>query len=423
MQAQRMLALALAAILAVLPACAVNVHGGHSLFSTHGGEKAERRESFPLELATGESLRIDLPYGDIEVRVSEVEAPRVDAHWRAGGDDEAMAQEVLGRFALALRRESGALAITQTGEPLQVKAGFTTKSYFAHADLTLFVPPGVVLAAKSAWGKVSAEGPLAACRLDSSYGDISASGVRGDTTLTTASGSVKVSDVEAGALEATSRYGDIVATGIRAEKGKLSTSSGAVEVRDFVGALSLESSYGDLRLENVEGDLDAVTSSGDVTLASRGTSRRKVATSYGDIRVRGAPGELSAKTSSGSVDVEEFDGRLRAESAYGDVKIAGRMSALMAETSSGKVTVRAAPGSTVESPWRVKSGYGDVTLRLPHADFSCRLEASTGYGDVRCEGVTTKLGKPRRKLDHVLGAGGGAVELESRSGDVRIAFD
>ncbi|HUR28221.1 MAG TPA: DUF4097 family beta strand repeat-containing protein [Planctomycetota bacterium] len=421
MQAQRIFGLVVSAFLvAFAPACAIDVQGGHTILSKHGGEKAERRESFPLELAAGEKLEIQLPYGDIAVRVTEAEAPRVDAHWRAGGDDEAMAKEVLARYQLALERSAGSLVVTQKGEPLQVKSAFTTKSYGASVDLTLCVPPGVVLSATSASGNVSAEGPLASCMLKSSYGDISASGVRGDALLVTASGTVKAQAVEGGKLEASSRYGDIVATRIRAKTVKLETSSGDIEAREIVGALSLASSYGDLEIENAEGDLDAVTSSGDITLASHGKATRKLSTSYGDIRVRGAEGDLAAKTSSGRVEVEQFDGSLRAESSYGDVKVAGRLSALSAETSSGEVTVHVGPGSTVESPWRVKSSYGDVTLRVPRADFSCNLEASARSGDVRCEGTETK--SHQRKLARVIGAGGPSVQIESTSGDVHIDF-
>src|SRR5690349_3269861 len=289
MQARPAFALVLVATLAGLTACAAHSSGGSQtfVFST-GGEKAERTETLPLELAAGEELRVELRYGDIEVRVSDEEAAHVDAHWHAGAEDKAMAEAVLARYKLAVSRTGGALSISEEGTPLEVRNTFSTRSYGASVDLSLVVPSRVKLSASSGSGKVSAGGAFASCRLKSSYGDVSASGVRGDTTLETASGSARVSDVEADAVQAASQYGDIEASKVRATRVLLTTSSGDVAARDVLGELSIKSSYGNLAIDGGNGDLDAVTSSGNIALSSGEKARRKLTTSYGDVVVRGA---------------------------------------------------------------------------------------------------------------------------------------
>ena len=73
------------ALLLVAAACVIQSEG--EMFFSQGGEVAERRESLPLELAASEELRVELPFGDISVRVAEGEAPHVEAHWHANAED------------------------------------------------------------------------------------------------------------------------------------------------------------------------------------------------------------------------------------------------------------------------------------------------------------------------------------------------
>ncbi|MEO6710149.1 MAG: DUF4097 family beta strand repeat-containing protein [Planctomycetota bacterium] len=423
MNARRITSIVLLAFLSSIGAsCVIHSDGsGTNFVFASSREKAERRETLPLELAAGEALTVAIPYGDIEVRVSDSEAAHVDAHWRAGGEDKAMAEAVLARYELGLERGNGSLSVTSVGEPLEIKGLVSTKRIGASVDLVLVVPPGVKLVASSTSGNLSATGALGSCRLESSYGDLTAAGVRGETSLETASGNARVQDVEAASVVATSQYGDIAASNLQASNVRLETSSGNVKVREVAGDLSIKSSYGDLEIDGAGGNLEAVTSSGNVSLRAEGKARRRLVTSYGDVRVHGAAGELSASTSSGNVTVDDFDGSLNAESSYGDVEISARLSDLNAVTTSGNVGVRAAPGSEVSSRWSVASSYGDVRVALPSADFACQLEASASSGEVRCEG-SSDGGKAKHKLARSLNGGGNPVEIRSASGDVHISF-
>ena len=141
MQVRRISGLCLvASLLAVLPACVI--HSGGETFAFGGDDyKAERQETFALELAAGETLDVELPYGDILVRVANGEAPHVAAHWHAGGDDQAMAEAVLARYKLELTRGQAQLSVRAVGEPVAAKGTFSMKRYGASVDLVLVVPP------------------------------------------------------------------------------------------------------------------------------------------------------------------------------------------------------------------------------------------------------------------------------------------
>lgn len=423
MQARQMFSLVfVASLITLAPACVIHSGGDGNFSFSSGGDKAERNETLPLELAAGEELQVELPYGNITVRVADGEAAHVDAHWHAGGEDKAMAEAVLARYRLDLKRGPGSLSISSVGEPLAAKGAFSFNRYGASVDLSLVVPSKVKLLATSASGTLSASGELGSCRLKSSYGAVSASGVRGETTLETASGTVKVADIEAQGVDASSQYGDIEALNIRAAKVQLSTSSGHVKAREVAGALSIKSSYGDLNIDGGSGDLDAFTSSGNIGVNGLGSARRTLVSKYGNIAVQGASGELDAKTSSGEVEVKDANGSVRAVSSYGNVKVMGRLTALNAETSSGNVDIQAFDASTISAPWHISSGYGDVHLSIPKTGFSCQIEARAGSGEVHCEGFEAGDGKTRRTVSHVFNAGGGMIEVKSASGDVHITL-
>ena len=404
------------ALLFANSACVIHSEGGFAF--AQGKELAERNETLPLELAAGETLRVELLYGDISVRVAEGEAPHVDAHWHANAEDKKTAEAVLARYKLELLRAPGSLSVRSVGEALEVKSGLGTNRLAAGVDLTLVVPGKVRLEARTSSGDLSAAGALAFCKLDSSYGDLAARGIRGDTALATSSGAVEVEDIEASSLEVESQYGDLRANHVQAATLRLTPSSGSVSARDLTGDLIVKSSYGDLSIDGSRGAVDAATSSGDIAFSSQSSAKRKLVTSYGDISASVGGGELEARTSSGDVKIECSDGSVNAESNYGDVSIRGRLSRVQAATSSGSMSVQATAGSAASAPWQIFTNYGDVALGLP-GDFNCELSASAKSGEIASD-FAGESDKRHTTLKCTLGTGGNAVDVKSGSGDVSI---
>jgi hypothetical protein len=367
-------------------ACVVDMQGLHVTGGISLKEQAERVETRPLALAPGATLTFDADFGDVAVATSDDGRAELTATIRARGRTHAEAESVLARYALALEDGPDGPVVRLVGEPLRVEEGRSSAELGAHADFEAVVPDGTRLVARSGSGDLLVRGALGACRLETSYGDVAAVGVRGDLVAKCGSGDVIAADVEGGRIELRSGYGQIELEGVRATR------------------IEVESGSGDIALEDARAETIAL------------------ATSYGDVHVRAAHGALSARTGSGEVRLHGVHGAVDAESRYGTVEVDGVLTGLALSSGSGDVVARARDGSAAGPGWKLHSGYGSVALSVP-AGFGCTLEARTGYGDVYCDfPITLEAGALSKKgaLRGVVGSGGGTVTLSSGSGDVAL---
>ena len=169
-----------------------------------------------------------------------------------------------------------------------------------------------------------------------------------------------------------------------------------------------------------QGEILAKLSSGDVEANELGGARGRLSSSYGSLKLRGAKGEYELSTESGDVNVEHFEGKLRAHSSYGSVNAHGLFRALELTSSSGDVSAEAQAGSGLEDGWRLESSYGGVTLRIP-SELDLDLDASTDYGSVKVDVPGEKANDDDRKSVRVhVGKGGPSLRMHTSSGDVRL---
>lgn len=203
----------------------------------------------------------------------------------------------------------------------------------------------------------------------------------------------------------------------------LAVRSGAGDIltRGELGELELETSFGTIHVEAASGAVHAKSNSGDVRIDSGGSGALELTTAFGRVSVGHAAGGVRASSKSGDVELRDVSGTVEAESGFGQVVVDGVLHALRATSNSGNVRVAARAGSRVESPWELHSDFGRVELVAP-ADFTCRLDARTGFGSVECDfPVTIEAGKQQgNTLAGTIGAGGERVTLHSGSGDVAL---
>jgi hypothetical protein len=109
-------------------------------------------------------------------------------------------------------------------------------------------------------------------------------------------------------------------------------------------------------------------------------------------------GPVDAISRSGSISIEHAAGPLRLESRSGDVTIAG------------------APRGS----WEVQTRSGEVELRIPESA-AFDLSIASRSGDVRTGRAVSSSGRfSRNSFEGRFGGGGPRVEVETRSGAVRI---
>lgn len=338
-----------------------------------------------MPLGPGGRLELVTPYGQIEVRTSVDEAPKLVATVRGTGRTREEAEQVLERYRLEIEQDDAVVRVALRGEPARIRDDGARLSIGASVDYVATVPPGTTLRADSSSGDIRATGEFAACRLQTRYGSVVLEGGKGDVSAQSDTGDVTVRSVEG-------------------------------------GRVVVESGYGNLRLENVAGTaVRAASKSGDVVLVNGRAGKFDLDTNYGAVSVRGADGELHASSRSGDIEIDGIRGTAEARTQYGRVAVEGVLNGLDARSSSGDVRVRALDGSSNPTNWDLASGYGEVTLHVP-AGFGCELAAHTRYGEVECTfPITVDPGKRRSgALRGTVGQGGRTVTLTSSSGNLAL---
>jgi DUF4097 and DUF4098 domain-containing protein YvlB len=184
-------------------------------------------------------------------------------------------------------------------------------------------------------------------RIETASADVETTGVLGDVTATTGSGTISVES--ASDVTIRSGSGDITADHVTGEctiksgsadvrvgpvggGADISAGSGDISIESVAGALRLKAGSGDLVVQSVGDSTDAMAGSGDVLLKRIDHGRVKVKTGSGDIVVgvaRGTAAYLDIMTVTGDVKSDldaseapgssDFTAELTIQSGSGDV--------------------------------------------------------------------------------------------------------
>jgi hypothetical protein len=104
------------------------------------------------------------------------------------------------------------------------------------------------------------------------------------------------------------------------------------------------------------------------------------------------------------------------------MRLRGRLDSLNLRSGDGSIDAEVLPGSNVASSWRVESGDGSVTIRLPR-DFAADLDLHTGDGSISVNlpfTTTTAGGHSDHDLRARLNAGGAPFHIRTGDGSIRL---
>lgn len=181
----------------------------------------------------------------------------------------------------------------------------------------------------------------------------------------------------------------------------LHTGDGKVDVQGVKGALILRSGDGNINLSDLQGTLKADT--GD-----------------GNIDMRNVRGELSLHTGDGNIDVTGIDGSLRAETGDGRVRVNGRFDVLDLRTGDGGIDASANEGSKLDANWRLNTGDGNLTLRVP-GTIAAEVELETNDGSIDFDLPVTVSGRQsKREVRGQINGGGKLLSLKTGDGSIRL---
>jgi hypothetical protein len=192
--------------------------------------------------------------------------------------------------------------------------------------------------------------------------------------------------------------------------------SGTQIVHGLRGPVKLQSASGSIRVEDIEREAQLISLSvsveasniGDTVRASSASGTIAVSNAKGDVRVNGLAGSIQVVKPGGRVDADAGSGTIDVQNAASDVK---------AHALSGRIAVTGNPG--VGSYWDLKTISGGVEIGVPKsANFHLLAEATSGEIRTNIPIMVEEQGK--HSLRAQLGTGGGRVEVHTVSGEIRI---
>ncbi len=272
-----------------------------------------RTETFmtPRQLA----VNVKLPRGDVEVETADVQEATVEL---TGSGERALQQIERSEIRFENRGDHDELIVDADPEDFgwsagRVKLSISLGSRRDHIKVRIRVPHGTTLRTESGSADVSAAGRYAAVELKTASGDVRVDEVERDAEVKVASGDVRIGRV-GGSVKLQTAAGDL-SVGPVAGKAEIKTAAGDVNLEEVGAGLSVHSVSGDLRVGSVtEGKVELKSVSGDMLIGVRRGSRvwMDVKTVTGDAR-----SELESSDDDGEGPLVE----LKATAMSGDIKI------------------------------------------------------------------------------------------------------
>jgi DUF4097 and DUF4098 domain-containing protein YvlB len=140
----------------------------------------------------------------------------------------------------------------------------------------------------------------------------------------------------------------------------------------------------------------------------------------GKISAQDLKGELHFSSGDGSIEADSIDGVFEAKTGDGHIRASGRWDRLDLQTQDGSVEADARVGSKMTGSWRVHTGDGHVTLRLPE-NFAADLDVHTGDGKITIDfPVTTSGSFGGSDVRGKLNGGGQTLVVHTGDGPVRL---
>jgi len=146
----------------------------------------------------------------------------------------------------------------------------------------------------------------------------------------------------------------------------------------------------------------------------------EIRTSDGNITTEGVKGELRLSSGDGNIRGASLEGALDAGTGDGNLTVDGRFDRLNLKSGDGRIDARVNSGSKMTEDWSMRSGDGDVALRLP-GNFAADLNLHTGDGHIQLGFPLTVSGSLRESDMHgKLNGGGLMLTVHTGDGSIRI---
>lgn len=260
----------------------------------------------------------------------------------------------------------------------------------------------------------------------------------GNVNVKTASGNIKISNVNADSIIATTASGDVVIDGVYTTDFRIKVSSGDISLDDVncvqlrAGAtsgdieannietkfLSLRSSSGDIEIGNIKADIvDCSPLSGDLEIVNMKAGECKVRSSSGDIEIRDfTMNNADVSSISGDIRMIQVVGDgLRVNSGSGDVTAEVNVKRCHASSKSGDAEVTCNGDVTLESS--STSGSINITLKNYKNGYNVKSRTTSGSLYIDYDNIHQRN---QKSGSYTYGSQGSELILSTVSGDIHL---
>jgi DUF4097 and DUF4098 domain-containing protein YvlB len=144
-------------------------------------------------------------------------------------------------------------------------------------------------------------------------------------------------------------------------------------------------------------------------------------TGDGSVRLAGLSGKMDISTGDGSVEVDSVDGVLHAHTGDGHIRAYGRFDDLALDTGDGRIDATALANSKMNSDWRINTGDGSVSLRVPET-LAANVELHTSDGHIDFDLPITTSGRFKSNtINGTMNGGGRMLSVHTGDGSIRLA--
>ncbi|WP_216828181.1 DUF4097 family beta strand repeat-containing protein [Alkalihalobacterium elongatum] len=225
-----------------------------------------------------------------------------------------------------------------------------------------------------------------------------------EINVTSASGQIQISDLNATELEVNSSSGKISLSNITTKKEThIDSSSGAIQIRDSnTISLDIRASSGNINVSNVIVDQEI-----------------NLNTSSGQIEVLGSHAKsIQSSASSGSINISEFRGeRSNIKTSSGSIYVRNISGELMVNATSGKITI---DNNELQGDIDVSTSSGSVEIRLNDVTSAIvDFKGSSGKGKVNISGISFEEESSNR-IYGVVGSGQYKITVRTSSGSFQL---
>lgn len=366
--------------------------------------------------------------GDIDIHAASSGAGNeilVSAQKQAWGVDQNAADAALEKIKIDMTQDGNNVTIqVQTPETNNL----INQSRSSSVGFTISVPPTTTVVVQTRTGSISLTGTQGKADLNSDFGEINISDVKGGVAATSHNGKIsarRIQLLDSGFGDATlnTNFGDLTLEDATVQHVTVSSRNGTATLTNVKseGELNVSSDFGEIFINSAQGsNLQVETRNGAITLTDIGLDGKVSAQSdFGDIKLtRVQAQEYDLNTKSGVVRVDGAQGKLKARTDFGEISISNaEKTTLDLETNSGRISYRGSLGS---GPHRLATKFGDIRLTLPE-DSAFDFDLQTDFGTIRSGFQISITGQPDDKhWQGQVNGGGPSLGATTRNGDISI---